>query len=51
MIPLCKPASSTNEIKYDDFEFVGDGKEYLLYRDDGFTKDIQLEKGCVVVKK
>ncbi len=38
-IPLCKPAQCVEELDLNTLELVGNGKEYLIYTDDGFSKD------------
>lgn len=38
-IPLCKPAKCVDELDRDNLELIGNGSEYLLYTDDGFSKD------------
>lgn len=38
-IPLCKPAKCVDELDRENLELIGGGNEYLLYTDDGFSKD------------
>jgi len=38
-IPLCKPAQSTEELNTEELELIGNGQEYILYTDDGVTKN------------
>lgn len=37
-VPLCKPARATDFIDKDHYELIGEGEEYRLYVDDGFSK-------------
>lgn len=40
-IPLTQPASTTDELDFDNLTFIGDkGSEYLLYTDDGVSSDL-----------
>lgn len=38
-IPLCKPAMCTEELDRESLELIGTGNEYVLYTDDGISKD------------
>ncbi len=38
-IPLCKSAKSTMELERDELTLIGDGDGYLLYTDDGESKN------------
>ena len=38
-IPLCKAAQSTDELNTGDLELIGTGNEYVIYSDDGISKD------------
>lgn len=50
-VPLCNASNSTSEISFNSFDFLGDGSEYTLYHDDGFTKQINLEKNIILIKR
>ena len=43
LVPLCKSALSTKELNTKELSYVGNGKYYELYEDDGFTRDIKME--------
>ncbi|WP_294427863.1 TIM-barrel domain-containing protein [uncultured Treponema sp.] len=47
-IPFCsKIAMSSSELDYDSLVKLGDDVPYLLYRDDGYTTDIDLKKNTI----
>lgn len=43
LVPLCRPALSSDKLDTSDLAFIGDGTSYELYEDDGFTRNIKLE--------
>ena len=43
ILPLCRPALSSDKLDTSRFTFLGDGSSYDLYEDDGYTRDIKLE--------
>lgn len=51
-IPLCNPAQCTDQLNLDPttFEFLGTGKTYKLYSDDGFTKNYNEKSNWSVLK-
>lgn len=51
LVPVTKPASHTGEISLTDVELLGDGREYVQYLDDGFTKEYSLEKHTRILTK
>ncbi|MDO5124196.1 MAG: glycoside hydrolase family 31 protein [Eubacteriales bacterium] len=50
-IPLCKAAKCVEDLDLDTIELVGTGKEYLLYTDDGFSKDYENPANFKTLKK
>lgn len=51
LVPMGQTASSTDFLTHKDFTLLGNGKEYKLYQDDGFTKEITLENRISVLKR
>jgi alpha-glucosidase len=51
LVPLCKPALSSDKLDTSDFTFLGDGPSYDLYEDDGYTRDVKLEGSIRKVAK
>ncbi len=49
-VPLFKPVMNTSCMNKDEYILVGNGKQYELYEDDGFTRDIHLEGRIRVLK-
>ncbi|MCK9170990.1 MAG: alpha-glucosidase [Treponema sp.] len=43
LIPLCRPALSSDKLDTSEFTFLGDGSSYNLYEDDGYTRDVKIE--------
>lgn len=50
-IPLCSPAQTTAEIDINTLELIGTGTEYMLYTDDGFSKDYHNPNNFKLLKK
>ncbi len=50
-IPLCKSAKCVDELDLDTLELVGSGDEYLLYTDDGFSKNYENADNFKTLKK
>ena len=47
-IPFCsKIAQSAKDVDYSSLVKLGDAVPYLLYRDDGYTRDIDLKKNTI----
>ncbi len=51
LVPLAKPALCSKDVSFENFSFVGNGKTYELYKDDGYTRNINLEKGIKILKR
>ena len=54
IVPFAKPALNSAMIDTNNFSIYGDAPEgtiYELYEDDGFTTDIDLQKGIRKIKK
>lgn len=51
LIPLCRPALSTDRLDTKHLTFLGNGIKYDLYEDDGFTTDIKTEGRIRRVRK
>lgn len=54
IVPFAKPALNSTMIDTNNFSIYGDAPEgtfYELYEDDGFTTDIDLQKGIRKIKK
>lgn len=49
-IPLCDAASCTDKLDYSHFDFMGNGTEYQLYCDDGYSKDYMNKDNWRVLK-
>lgn len=49
-IPIGVFCRNTEELDYDKLKLFGNGKEYKLYKDDGYTKNIS-KKNIVIMKK
>lgn len=50
-IPLCKRAKCVEELDLSTIELIGPGEEYLLYTDDGFSKDYENPANFKMLKK
>ncbi|MBQ4105400.1 MAG: alpha-glucosidase [Clostridia bacterium] len=50
-IPLCKPAKNTDELEKENLELIGSGSEYLLYTDDGISKDYDNPENFRLLRK
>ncbi len=50
-IPVVKPAKCSDELDLSTMELIGSGEEYLLYTDDGFTKDFENPEYFKTIKK
>ncbi|MBE6738513.1 MAG: alpha-glucosidase [Ruminococcaceae bacterium] len=50
-IPLCNPAKCVEELDLNTLELIGNGKEYVLYTDDGFAKDYDNPENLKTLKK
>lgn len=50
-IPLCKRAKCVEELDLSTIELIGSGEEYLLYTDDGFSKDYENPANLKMLKK
>ncbi len=50
-IPLVQPAKCVEELDLGTMELIGNGEEYLLYSDDGFSKDYENPKNFKIIKK
>ena len=54
IVPFAKPALNSAEIDTNNLTVYGDAPEgtvYELYEDDGFTTDIDLQKGIRKIEK
>ncbi|MFA6937361.1 MAG: TIM-barrel domain-containing protein [Treponema sp.] len=51
VVPLCTPALNSEALDTTHFSFVGDGKSYELYEDDGVTRNIDLIKNTRKIYK
>lgn len=51
VVPLCAPALNSEALDTTHFSFVGDGKSYELYEDDGVTRNIDLIKNTRKIYK
>ena len=43
VLPVGKPITNSKDVDFDDLTLLGDGKEYLLYADDGLTRECTME--------
>lgn len=50
-IPLCKPAMCTEELDTKNLELIGTGSEYVLYTDDGISKDFGKDENFKTLTK
>ncbi len=50
-IPLCKPAMCTEEMDTENLELIGTGSEYVLYSDDGISKDFGKDENYKTLTK
>lgn len=52
LFPVCRPAVSTEKLKENELELIGyvkDHASYLMYQDDGFTKNYENEANYIQV--
>ena len=50
-VPLFESADNSSSVKTDKYTFVGNGKSYDLYEDDGFTRDVHLEGRLRILRR
>ena len=50
-VPLFESADNSSSVKTDKYTFVGNGKAYDLYEDDGFTRDVHLEGRLRILRR
>ncbi|MBR2715188.1 MAG: hypothetical protein IKB73_03150, partial [Ruminococcus sp.] len=49
-LPMCDTAKNVSDIDESTIKLFGNGSEYKLYTDDGFTTDININKIKVINK-
>ena len=53
VIPVAKPAQNSDKLDYENLELIGDVSSkatYSLYKDDGYTTEIDLDKNTIEIK-
>ena len=53
VVPVAKPAQNSDKLDYENLELIGDVSSkatYSLYKDDGYTTQIDLEKNTIEIK-
>jgi alpha-glucosidase len=53
VVPVAKPAQNSDKLDYENFELIGDVASkatYSLYKDDGYTTKIDLDKNTKQIK-
>ena len=53
VIPVAKPAQNSDKLDYENLELIGDVSSkatYSLYKDDGYTTQIDLDKNTIEIK-
>lgn len=50
LVPVGKGAQDTSSLRLDDVELLGDGEQYELYADDGYTRDVSLDRIRILKK-
>ena len=53
VVPVAKPAQNSDKLDYENLELIGDVSSkatYSLYKDDGYTTQIDLDKNTIEIK-